>query len=141
MNSQENWYKTFFNGLALEVWTKAMTPEYTNTEIRFIKELINSTTISNILDVPCGNGRHSIALAKEGFTVTSIDISEEYINDLRDVIDKKLLPVTAIQADILEYELSGEFDFAICLGNSFNFFSYYLTIKYLSDLFSNYFYA
>src|SRR3954447_13119049 len=134
MNSQQNWYKTFFDGLALEVWTKVMTPEYTNTEIQFIKALINNTTISNILDVPCGNGRHSIALAKEGFSVTSIDIAEEYICSLRKVIDKEQLPVTAIQADILEYELTGEFDFAICLGNSFSYFSYYPMLEFVKKI-------
>ncbi len=134
MNSQQNWYKTFFNGLALEVWTKVMTPEYTNAEIQFIKELINNTTVSNILDVPCGNGRHSIALAKEGFSVTSIDIAEEYICSLRNVIDKEQLPVTAIQADILEYELSGEFDLAICMGNSFSYFSYYTLLEFAKKI-------
>src|SRR4051794_1469184 len=134
MNSQQNWYKTFFDGLALEVWTKVMTPEYTNTEIQFIKALLNNTSVRNILDVPCGNGRHSIALAKEGFSVTSIDIAEEYICSLRKVIDKEQLPVTAIQADILEYELTGEFDFAICLGNSFSYFSYYPMFEFVKKI-------
>src|SRR5438270_8844142 len=126
MNSQQNWYKTFFDGLALEVWNKVMTPEYTNSEIQFIKELIKDATVNNILDVPCGNGRHSIALAKEGFSVTSIDIAEEYVSSLKNVIDKEQLTVTVIQADILEYELTGRFDLAICLGNSFNYFNYYI---------------
>src|SRR3954470_21155562 len=129
MNSQQNWYKTFFNGLALDVWTKVMTPDYTNTEVQFIKEFIHSAN-GNILDIPCGNGRHSIALAKEGFSVTSIDIAEEYISSLQDVIDKEGLSVTPFQADILEYELSGEFDLAICLGNSFSYFSYYPMLEF-----------
>jgi SAM-dependent methyltransferase len=124
MNSQQNWYKTFFNGLALEVWTKVMTPEYTNAEIQLIKTFVDRTSGANILDIPCGNGRHSIALAQEGYCVTSIDIAEEYISALRNVTDEMKLPVTAICADILEYELSGEFDLALCLGNSFNYFDY-----------------
>src|SRR3954469_18306853 len=127
MNSQENWYTTFFNGLALEVWTKVMPPEYTNAEVQFIKEFIKSAN-GNILDIPCGNGRHSIALAKEGFTVTSIDIAKEYINCLRDIIDKDKLPITAIRADIIQYELRGEFELAICLGNSFSYFTYYVML-------------
>lgn len=129
MNSQQNWYKIFFNGLALEVWTKVITPEYTNAEVQFIKELINYPT-GNILDVPCGNGRHSIALAKEGYSVTSIDIAEEYICNLRDITAKESLPITPIQADILKYELTGEFDLALCLGNSFSYFSYYLLLEF-----------
>ena len=134
MNSQQNWYKTFFNGLALEVWTKVMTPDYTNTEVQFIKEFIRNAN-GNILDIPCGNGRHSIALAKEGYTVTSIDIAEEYISSLREVIDKENLPIIPIQADILEYELSGEFDLAICLGNSFSYFNYYQTLEFAKKVY------
>ena len=130
MNSQKNWYKTFFNGLALEMWTRVMTPEYTNAELKFIRELINLPNGGNILDVPCGSGRHSIALAKEGFRVTGIDIAEEYIDSLRGVIDTIKLPITAVHADILEYELNGEFDLALCLGNSFSYFSYYPLLEF-----------
>ncbi len=72
MNSQTNWYKTFFTGLALDFWAKAMKPEYTNAEIKFIKEVVNIPAGAEILDVPCGFGRHTIALAKEGFNVTAL---------------------------------------------------------------------
>lgn len=124
MNSQNNWYKTFFNGLALQFWAKAMTPEYTNAEIKFIKEMVSLAEGETILDVPCGYGRHTIPLAKEGFNVTGIDIAEEYINTLNEAISKFKLPVTAIHADILEYELNGNYDVALCLGNSFSYFDY-----------------
>jgi len=125
MDSQTNWYKTFFNGLFLELWTKAMSEDYTAAEVKFIKEITALPPKSNILDVPCGYGRHSIAFAQEGFTITSIDIAEAYIQDLKEVVQKQKLPITAVQADILDYELRGDFDLALCLGNSFSYFSYY----------------
>jgi SAM-dependent methyltransferase len=124
IDSQTNWYKTFFNGLFLELWTNAIPEEYTTAEIKFIKEVAALHQQSNILDVPCGNGRHSIAFAKQGYPVTSIDIAEAYIRDLQETAQKQNLPITAVQADILEYELEGEFDLAICLGNSFSYFKY-----------------
>jgi len=134
MNSQNKWYKTFFTGLALEFWAKAMTPEYTNAEIKFIKEIVSLAEGSNILDVPCGFGRHSIALAKEGFNVTGIDIAEEYIHTLNEAISEFKLPATAIRADILEYELNGNYDVALCLGNSFSYFTYASTLAFAKKI-------
>ncbi len=65
-----------------------MTPEYTDAEIKFIKEIVSLAEGSNVLDVPCGFGRHTIALAKEGFNVTGIDIAEEYIHTLNEAISE-----------------------------------------------------
>ncbi len=84
----------------------------------------------NILDVPCGYGRHSIAFAKQGYKVTGIDIAEPYIRELNDLAKKQQLPLTAVHADILEYDLKGEFDLAICLGNSFSYFSYEFMLQF-----------
>ncbi len=125
MNSSENWYKTFFNGSFLHFWVKAIKPEQTEAEIKFIKEVVSLPTEANILDVPCGFGRHSIALAKENYKLTSLDIAEGYINSLNEIKNKEGLPITTIQADILEHDLKGSFDLAICFGNSFSYFSYY----------------
>jgi 2-polyprenyl-3-methyl-5-hydroxy-6-metoxy-1,4-benzoquinol methylase len=36
---------------------------------------------SNMLDVACGKGRHSIQLANKGFNVTGIDLSDDSINE------------------------------------------------------------
>ncbi len=44
-------------------------------EVDFIIKQINLKT-GSVLDVPCGTGRHSYLLAKKGFKVTGIDISE-----------------------------------------------------------------
>src|SRR5579875_2248068 len=124
MNSADNWYKNFFNGLALEFWSKVMTSEYTNAEIKFIQQIIHIPHNAYILDVPCGNGRHSIALAQCHYHITSIDIAQEYINMLNAAKTKLQLPITAICADILRYQLTGSYDLALCLGNSFHYFSY-----------------
>jgi len=134
MNSQNNWYKTFFNGLALQFWAKAMTPEYTDAEIKFIKEIVSLAEGDTILDVPCGYGRHTIVLAKEGFNVTGIDIAEEYIHTLNEAISEFKLPVTAIHADILEYELNSNYDVALCLGNSFSYFDHAVMLAFAKKI-------
>jgi SAM-dependent methyltransferase len=35
---------------------------------------------ARVLDVPCGNGRHSALLAQQGFDVVSLDIEPERVN-------------------------------------------------------------
>src|SRR5829696_8643301 len=50
----------------------------------FIDKLIkhlNPKKDARILDVACGKGRHSIFLAKKGFDVTGIDLSEYSIEE------------------------------------------------------------
>lgn len=130
MSDQTNWYKTFFNGLFLELWANAIPEDFTTAEVRFIKDAASLTPASNILDVPCGYGRHSIAFAQEGYAVTSIDIAETYIQELQDVALKQELRISAIQADILEYDLKGEFDLTLCLGNSFSYFNYSFMLQF-----------
>jgi len=124
MNDQYNWYKSFFNGVTTDFWIKVATPEYTKAEINFIQETVSLPDNASILDVPCGFGRHSIELAHHGYHVTGIDISQEYIHSLKEIILTEQLPIQAVLTDILEYELPvNHFDLAICLGNSFGYFS------------------
>jgi SAM-dependent methyltransferase len=136
MNAQINWYKTFFNGLFLKLWANAIPEDYTAVEVRFIKDVTSLPPKSNILDVPCGYGRHSIAFAQEGYSVTSIDIADTYIQQLQVVAQNQKLPIRAVQADILEYELKGDFDLALCLGNSFSYFSYYPMIQFAQKVYN-----
>lgn len=124
MNIPHNWHGPFFTGLTLEFWTAMMRPEYTAAEVQAIHHLVPLTPGSTILDMPCGNGRHSLVLAREGHNVTAIDIAATYIDALQEAARKEQLPVTAIQADMLHDPLTGAFGLALCLGNSFSYFPY-----------------
>ena len=120
----DNWYESFFSGINCEMWEKAGTREWTDAEVAFILDVLNVPKGGNILDVPCGTGRHSIELAKQGYSVTAIDISEEFINGLREKVDKQQLTIDVIHANIVRHEITGSFDGAICLGNSFGYFQF-----------------
>jgi 2-polyprenyl-3-methyl-5-hydroxy-6-metoxy-1,4-benzoquinol methylase len=122
MNNQENWYKNFFHGIALDLWTQAVSEQYTHAEVKFIKETAGLKGKATILDAPCGFGRHSLALAQEGYVVTGIDIAPEYVQLVNERKKQLGLPLTVIEGDILQHDLTGEFDLAICMGNSFGYF-------------------
>ncbi|HZF63808.1 MAG TPA: class I SAM-dependent methyltransferase [Chitinophagaceae bacterium] len=119
----DNWYEDFFKGINCEIWEKAIPDDITRQEVDFLVGELNLQQGQHVLDIPCGFGRHSIELSKRGFYVTGIDISETFIKSLRNKIDSEKLNIKAIQADILTVQLSETFSGALCLGNSFGYFS------------------
>ncbi len=123
-NIPDNWYESFFTGINCEMWEKAPTTEWTNAEVLFIKDILNIHPGAAILDMPCGTGRHSVELAKQGFKLTAVDISEEFINGLKAKVKAGLLNIEVIHANILSLHLNDSFDGAFCLGNSFGYFDY-----------------
>ena len=93
-----NWQVDFFRGVALDLWRLAMTPEQTRAEVEFLQKALHAGESSHLLDVPCGNGRHSIELAKSGHRVTGVDQSEEFIAEARAA--SQSLPANWIVADM-----------------------------------------
>jgi cyclopropane fatty-acyl-phospholipid synthase-like methyltransferase len=136
MTIPSNWYEDFFHGIPLDLWRKAIPPEQTKADADFLVDALECRAGSHLLDVPCGNGRLTFELAKRGFRVTGVDISEEFIDEARSVVvNKNQSPATAGTSDSLarvEFVLGdmrrieGEaiYDGAFCFGNSFGFLEY-----------------
>jgi cyclopropane fatty-acyl-phospholipid synthase-like methyltransferase len=123
-NVPDNWYETFFSGINCEMWEKAVSAEWTEKEVSFLIDVMNITKGTSILDIPCGTGRHAMSLAKKDFNVTCVDISEEFIRGLSQKIKEENLSIQVKLGNILSLELTGFFDGAFCLGNSFGYFDY-----------------
>jgi len=114
-----NWHLDFFRGVALDMWRIAMSSEQTRAEADFLQKALRVSEPSQLLDVPCGAGRHSIELAKRGHRVTGVDLSEESIAEAR--ADSASLPAQWILADMRQLPWREEFDGAFCFGNSFGY--------------------
>ena len=114
-----NWQTDFFRGVALELWRRITTPEQTSAEAEFLQKALHAGASSHLLDVPCGNGRHSIDLARRGPRVTGVDQSEEFIAEARAA--SASLPARWIVADMRQLPWRAEFDGAFCFGNSFGY--------------------
>ncbi len=110
-----SWQSNFFRGVALDVWSLAMTPKITKTEVEFLERALAIAPTARLLDVPCGNGRHAIELAKRGCRLTGVDFAAEYI------AEAKKAPVDAewILGDMCDLPWPNTFDGAYCMGNSF----------------------
>ena len=120
----DNWYEDFFQGINCELWEKAIPDEVTKQEVDFLLSEFDLQQGQHILDIACGFGRHAIELAKRGFSVTGIDISQTFIKGLTEKISSESLDIKAIQADILAVQLNEKFSGAVCLGNSFGYFNF-----------------
>jgi SAM-dependent methyltransferase len=122
MNTAANdWYRTFFRGAMVEGWLMAMPEEVTQKEADFVQKVLQTTPPARLLDVPCGGGRHSLALAARGFDLTAVDLSETFLEAAR----SKQIPatgrVTWEQRDMRDLPWTGAFDGAYCMGNSFGY--------------------
>jgi SAM-dependent methyltransferase len=114
------WYADFFTELPNEFWRRAVPPEATTAEVDFVEERLGLTPGSRVVDVPCGSGRHSIALAERGHTVTGLDISAEAIEHARRTAKAAGVDVDFRLAEMRDVPPDG-FDAAVCMGNSFGY--------------------
>lgn len=64
----------------------------------------------SILDLGAGEGRNSIFLAKQGFSITAIDINETGLSKIQRASDNDNLDIRSELADISTYATVGEYD-------------------------------
>jgi len=87
---EKSWYKNWFNSpyyhLLYQHRDEEEAGQFIKSLIQYLKPMHNST----MLDVACGKGRHSIALAEMGFDVTGIDLSIASIEEAQKSAHDKL---------------------------------------------------
>ena len=127
---QHQWFETFFQGPAVEFWTNAMTPALTLADVDFLEKTFDVKPGAHLLDVPCGNGRHSIELARRGYRITGIDLSQELLAAARSELDAdwRFGDMRALELE------SSAFDGAFCFGNSFGYLDYEGAGAFLSSI-------
>lgn len=90
----------------------------TKQEVEALIDILGLEAGDRVLDVGCGPGRHSLALAERGIDVVGIDISERFVELASEAAQR--LPDSAGQAefgvvDARELEFDHEFDAVISL--------------------------
>ena len=94
------------------------------TEIGWILDHVRPPAGGRVLDAPCGFGRHSLALARRGFVVTGVDLSDTELQRARERAAAAAgLALRLIQQDMRDMDFSGEFDLALNLFSSIGYFS------------------
>jgi 2-polyprenyl-3-methyl-5-hydroxy-6-metoxy-1,4-benzoquinol methylase len=115
------WYESFFDGVAMDFWRAGVPPEWTQSEVGFLWDVLGLKAGSSVLDVPCGFGRHALALAARGVRVKGFDIAAACVREVNEIARRDNLPAEAERADMARAEFGGPYDGACCLGNSFGY--------------------
>jgi 2-polyprenyl-3-methyl-5-hydroxy-6-metoxy-1,4-benzoquinol methylase len=108
------WYEELFQNYAKKYDDESFT-KGTIGEVDFIEKEINYNKSFRILDIGCGTGRHSIELAKRGYNVVGIDLSESMLKRAKEKAKNENVEVDFIQADARHLNFNNKFDLAIML--------------------------
>ena len=84
--------------------------EDTERQVDFLVKTLKLRGGERILDLACGFGRHSLALARRGFGVTGVDITAEYVCYANETARKEGLNARFICRDIREVSYENAFD-------------------------------
>lgn len=113
------WYVQSFQEDYLSIYAHR-TDEAAKEEIEQIVTLLNISPPGSVLDLCCGNGRHSRALMKLGFQVTGVDLSRVLLSEAeKKNVDGK---IRYLQADVRQIPFYEEFDLVLNLFTSFGYF-------------------
>ena len=120
-----DWWRTLFNSLYLETDGDVIENDRnTADEVGLLIRSVGLERNDRILDLCCGQGRHSLELARRGFPhVTGLDRSRYLIRLARKRAKQRVLQVSFHEGDARRFRLGdGEFHCVCILGNSFGYF-------------------
>ncbi|MCC7407922.1 MAG: class I SAM-dependent methyltransferase [Phycisphaeraceae bacterium] len=117
MTIHESFYTHRFRGVG-QFYKELEAPQ----QAAFIQRIVPLRPEHRILDLACGWGRHTIALAKLGYTVVGYDASADYIAQaLRDAQAAEV-SATFEQVDMRTLALEAAFDVVLSMSTSLAFF-------------------
>ena len=104
------------------------------TTMKYIHECTSRFDSPKILEVGAGTGRYSVALAKEGYSVTAVELVQHNLDILRSKLNGDE-PITAIQGDALDLSSFRDqsFDLTMLLGPMYHLYTSEDKIKAMSE--------
>ena len=104
------------------------------TTMKYIRECISKFPSPAILEVGAGTGRYSVTLAKEGCSVTAVELVQHNLDVLRSKLDGTE-PITAIRGNALDLSAFADkaFDITMLLGPMYHLYTYEDKVRALSE--------
>ena len=106
------------------VYDELMNEVYYESWVNYIEKIIKNENIKvkNILELACGTGNITIPLAKKGYDIAGIDISEEMLMIAREKSQKEGIELVLLNQDIadLDFDLY-DLDCVLCACDGFNY--------------------
>ena len=117
-----DWWQTWFGPGYLAVYDDYLA-ERTPVEVDQIEALLRMKPPRRVLDLPCGQGRHSIELARRGYDVTGVDLSPFMLDVARTRAAAAGVQVRWLEGDMRRPPGGESFDVILNLFTSFGYFA------------------
>jgi SAM-dependent methyltransferase len=117
-----DWWRTWFGPGYLALYDQTLTVR-TPVEIDRLEVLLELRPPQRILDLPCGQGRHAIELARRGYQVTGMDISPFMIEVASERATAAGVQVRWLAGDMRQPIPGEKFDLVLNLFTSFGYFA------------------
>ena len=116
------WYADFFRAGFYHDWAPADRFERAERETDFIVEALGLPAGEAILDLCCGEGRHTVALARCGYRMTGLDLSALHLRYARRAAREAGVAIRWHRGDMRDIPWQGEFDAVINMFTAFGYF-------------------
>lgn len=117
----KEWFERWFSSPLYETLYAQRDAAEATRMIDLIESIVPPRAEQRVLDLACGRGRHSIALAKRGYSVTGVDLSQRAI-DTASVKARDLgLDIRFLTGD-MRVPLAESFTLIVNLFTSFGYF-------------------
>lgn len=117
-----NWFEEWFDSPLYEKLYENRDENEARQLVEFLEQTLSLHTCSDILDLGCGRGRHSINLARKGYNVTGIDLSEEAIKTAREHAESQNVDNLTFHVRDMRNPLPETFDAIVNLFTTFGYF-------------------
>lgn len=116
------WSETFFSGLWIEFQNAVWPDERSRADAVACQELLQLLPSQRVLDVPCGNGRVAVELARRGLTVSGLDITDILLSDAAGKADAEGVDLDLHRGDMRDMPFeSRTFAGVVCLWSSIGY--------------------
>lgn len=115
------WYSDWFGQQYLELYAHRDKEEAAH-QIALVEKLVAPARGLPVLDLACGGGRHAVELAKRGYEVVGIDLSETLLGVARAAAEEEGVAIEFIRGDMRAIPFEGRFGAVLNFFTSFGYF-------------------
>jgi SAM-dependent methyltransferase len=122
MATRDNaWYVNFFGTDYLNIYRHVFTDERSTEEAAFAEQALELAPGACVLDLCCGQGRHSVVLAQHGYRVAALDLNKGYLELARQAARNSNIELETVAADMRRIPFEQRFDAIINMFSSFGY--------------------